>query len=618
MRNRKAHTGAMIAFMLSDDQAARIAASVADTLPVTLNDDLHVTVAFLGKASELSGQRSEIEAVLTAFTADQPVIQGDINGVGRFNPSDGSDGKSPVYANFDAPALNGFREALIEALRAAGVTPVLNHGFTPHVTLAYLPADAPSPNIRLPTIDVRFDRLTLAWGDERTDYLLTGTEEEPSMSKQTAPPAGGESQNKGLRLFEQSDVAYVPVSTQPGKMCAGCRWFNTYGGEYSKHPQCHIVQDWPEAIEPTGWCNRWEASPRFPTEQEPLPVVIVEPTDMGIDERAISDDPGVLKKALNAVLSLVGLGSGPGLEVGLKVYGNEWFGVWSNNFEDRENELFDHTAQDAYIKAVNAGELPMPKLKYWHIDHSTHGVATHIGRAGHFMWAKGVFTDDELGRAFSELYRKSKTPWRMSHGFAYPRRMLVNGVYKSFVTDEITTLPPMAAANFETWFIGGEKLVEVTKEQREALVAAVGDKGNQIADMLNNRGQQLRDAGVQFKGMHPLEDAEARKGIETLTDGQKTLAEAMAQMAESLKTMNDGVKANDDRFKAVESDIQEIKGLLKMAPRATQNPATVVGDTDPHLSLLKEKNRLNGKKSIVEQIVEGETPVPAASQPAGE
>ncbi len=439
------------------------------------------------------------------------------------------------------------------------------------------------------------------------------------MNKQIAAPADGEDQRKSLRLYEQGETAYTPVSITPGAACANCRWFDTYSNEYGgQQDRCYIVQNWPDAIEPTGWCNRHETA--RPYTPEPMAVVIVNDVedDEMEGERTFSRDPGVLKKALKAMLALVGLSSSEGLEVGLKVYGNEWFGVWSNNFKDREKELFDHSAQDAYIKAVNAGELPMPTLKYWHIDHSTHGVASHIGRAGHFMWAKGTFTDDDLGRAFCEVYRKSKTPWRMSHGFAYPRRMLVDGVYKSFVTDEITTLPPMAAANFETWFIGGEKLVEVTKEQRDALIAAVGDKGNQIADMLNSRGQQLRESGVQFKGLHPLEDAEARKGIEALETNQTTLAEAVTKMADSIKAMTDGTKVVDDRFVRVEGDIKEIKDLLKMAPRATQNPATVVDEADPQLKLLKEKNRLSGKKSIIEQVAAGESPLPADAQPAGE
>lgn len=621
MRGDKAHSGVMVALMLPDDAVAALTEAVGDTL--ALDEGLHVTLAFLGQAADLSDVRPAVKAALAAFAPTQPPVSGTMNGLGRFNPSDGSDGKAPLYVNFDAPVLVDFRAALVDALAAAGVTPVSNHGFTPHITLAYLPADAPLPDLRLPTTAVTFDRLTLAWGDARTEYALRKAEEEPSMSKQQGKPAEA-NEKKSLRLYEQAEVAYTPVSMTPGVACANCRWFDTYSNEYGgQQDRCYIIQNWPDAIEPTGWCSHHElAKPYTP---EPMPVVVVEESeDTSEDERALSKDPGVLRKALKTVLALFGTNDG-GLELGLKVEGNEWFGIWSNNFQDREHELFDHTGQDAYVEAVNAGELAMPTLKFWHIDHSTHGIATHVGRAGHFMWAKGIFTDDALGQAFRELYRKSKTPWRMSHGFAYPRRMLVDGVYKMFVTDEITTLPPMAAANFETWFIGGEKLVEVTKEQREALVAAVGDKGNQIADMLNDRGRQLREAGVSFKGLPPLEDAEARKDIDRIDGGQRAMAEAVTTMATSMKTLADTqtgqageIKSQGDRLTAIESNVKEIREALSMAPRATQNPATVVDEADPQLKLLKEKNRLNGKKSILEQIAAGETPLPADAQPASE
>lgn len=621
MNGNKAHSGAMVAFFLPTETSDALVSALGDQIEIVTPDTLHVTLAYLGEVADIDARRDDVAAALKTFAAQRQAVAGSLNGIGRFNPSDSSDNLCPIYANVDAADLPEFRQALIDALIEAGVDPVLNHGFTPHVTLTYVGVNAPTPELRLPTTTVTFERLALAWGDERTDYPLQPGKKDTPMKQDNK---SSDDARKSFGLYGQTEVDYVTLSKTPGEACAACRWFRTYGDEFSTQDACHIVENYPEAIEPTGWCNRFEARKRSDYQPEPMPVRIVE-DDEDDGERAISDDLGVLKKAFNALLAFAG-GRGDGkLDIGLKVEGNEWFGVWSNNFEDRESEIFDHSAQDAYIKAVNAGELPMPALKYWHIDHSTHGVATHVGRAGHFMWAKGVFTDDDLGHAFRELYRKSKTPWRMSHGFAYPRRMLVDGVYKAFVTDEITTLPPMAAANFETWFIGGEKLVEVTKDQREALVAAIGDKGNQIADMLNNRGQQLRSSGVNYKDMHLLEDAEARKDIDQIATSQKTMAEAITAMAESVKAVTDGQqamgeaqKAVGDRVTAVEGDIKEIKELLSMAPRASKHADTHVDEADPELKMLLEKNRRKGRKSIIEQVAAGETPLPANVQDAAE
>ena len=62
-------------------------------------------------------------------------------------------------------------------LEKAGVQLSNNHGFTAHITLAYAPAGTEMPDLMLPTLDLTFDAISLAWGDEVEVFPLTGSPE---------------------------------------------------------------------------------------------------------------------------------------------------------------------------------------------------------------------------------------------------------------------------------------------------------------------------------------------------------------------------------------------------------------------------------------------------------
>lgn len=101
-------------------------------------EDLHCTLAFLGLASDYDeAERAELEAVVRAWAADRAAIPATLNGVGRFAGGVGGD---PLYLAVDAPRLAAERAALAQALVDAGHPPRETHGYTPHVTLRYVPA----------------------------------------------------------------------------------------------------------------------------------------------------------------------------------------------------------------------------------------------------------------------------------------------------------------------------------------------------------------------------------------------------------------------------------------------------------------------------------------------
>jgi len=171
------HTGAMVALMLPASVAQRLIRAVdslidSDPEPAA---DLHITLAYLGDTSDpdVAGNYFHCKQVLDEVSRRMPPIRGVLNGIGRFHQDEGR-GTNALWAAFDAPELPQWRQELVEALGAFSVPVADNHGFAPHVTLAYIPADAETPRIELPASELTFDRLTLCWGDNRQEWPLLG------------------------------------------------------------------------------------------------------------------------------------------------------------------------------------------------------------------------------------------------------------------------------------------------------------------------------------------------------------------------------------------------------------------------------------------------------------
>lgn len=157
--------------------------------------ELHVTIAFLGKSSEFDSDRIQrTRKAIERWIDGKAPIPALIGGIGRF--PGGKDG-DPVYAPVDAPRLTLERPALLRDLSDQDVSVKLNHGFSPHVTLAYVVADEDLPTQRLKPVEVYFDRVELWNGSERIGFDLVSDYDTPDPEFRD-PPRVEHLDNSGL------------------------------------------------------------------------------------------------------------------------------------------------------------------------------------------------------------------------------------------------------------------------------------------------------------------------------------------------------------------------------------------------------------------------------------
>jgi 2'-5' RNA ligase len=162
--------GVMVAFRLSPATASALAIPGGEKA-----EGLHVTVAYLGRYSGLGP-----EGILIAGEAVQdvaayyPPLEGTVGGVARFPKSPSSDGKDVVVALVDVANLERLHVDLVTALEQRGIGVVQNHGYVPHVTLAYVDPEVPTPAVpgAMQPRDVRFEEISLSVNGADTNYPL--------------------------------------------------------------------------------------------------------------------------------------------------------------------------------------------------------------------------------------------------------------------------------------------------------------------------------------------------------------------------------------------------------------------------------------------------------------
>lgn len=165
-------TGVMIALAPSLALAERMAEATRKAgFDAEEAQQLHISLAVLnGDTSTID--RDRLMSAARSIAAQVTPMQGEIAGFGTF-----ANGKSNVlWAAVDVPGIEQLKVAVDGVLATAGLDALSNHGFTPHLTLAY----SDDPITTLPTAEgfagepLSFTTLVAAYGGEWVHLDLVG------------------------------------------------------------------------------------------------------------------------------------------------------------------------------------------------------------------------------------------------------------------------------------------------------------------------------------------------------------------------------------------------------------------------------------------------------------
>lgn len=153
--------GTMVALFPDKETAGKLAVPGGEK-----SSDLHVTLAFLPDFDATQDDTTTLLATVEGFARSQQPLTGEVSGQGKF--IGGQDG-DVHYASIDLPDLPEFRQALVRVLTNNGFKVSDNHGYTPHMTLAY--GDAPEQGVA-ENHPLEFPDLWVAAGPTRHSFPL--------------------------------------------------------------------------------------------------------------------------------------------------------------------------------------------------------------------------------------------------------------------------------------------------------------------------------------------------------------------------------------------------------------------------------------------------------------
>lgn len=147
-------------------------------------EQLHLTLVPLGSAQELGeGHLEAVRETLRSYAARTSGLHARVTGVGRFSVAQGND---VAYVSVDAPDLSALREALLcDLAQYAGLEAEYRHGFTPHITVAFIAPDQAHPFERVEPLELHFSTLELWVGPRHDVFSLASSAQATSPCEAT-------------------------------------------------------------------------------------------------------------------------------------------------------------------------------------------------------------------------------------------------------------------------------------------------------------------------------------------------------------------------------------------------------------------------------------------------
>lgn len=155
------NTGVMVALRVSGDTAEQLSLEDEGGVPI---DDMHVTLAYLGDMEEDAIDYQALHHAVARWVRRVPEsLTGTVSGPGQFT----ADEEPVAVALVDIPALPETRELLVRLLETSGVPVRKDHGYTPHITLAYGPG---YEGVTVPNVELEFEYAVVHYGDDVQEY----------------------------------------------------------------------------------------------------------------------------------------------------------------------------------------------------------------------------------------------------------------------------------------------------------------------------------------------------------------------------------------------------------------------------------------------------------------
>lgn len=375
----------------------------------------------------------------------------------------------------------------------------------------------------------------------------------------------------GVDRLSQAEANYVTVAKSAAVSCATCRWFDK-ATDY-----CGIVKATPVDIVSAGGCDRHESKAgvtAFLTVDENAAMVQVKTDD--IQPEAVlstativtTGAPLTLFERVKALFAGKPDDSAFVMEKGLdgKHY---WFARYTNNFEDRDKEILSQKAHEAFVARVNLGFVEPPELWTYHAKGTSHGQADEIWMHAGFIFAFGHFDDTPEAKNAIKYYQKEKDNIELSHGFTYPKwAKTEDGVYTSYNTFEISTLPKGAASNPFTSFEEIETMA-LSPKQEANIEKVLGKDGLKRVQALHTNAEKMSDVLKAIEVNHKDFVEADSKTTDTPSESMKAgdgeviktlLADMIAMQSEVLEQV-DGFKAEITAFKAADETVTKERNV---------------------------------------------------------
>jgi 2'-5' RNA ligase len=503
----------------------------------------------------------------------------------------------------------------------------------PHVTLCYAPKPIKPVQLTKP-IPLRITAIELSGDNHEVIAMQQLKQKDPPVQPEPVKPDQAKDKDadeKGEKgwftgKYSQAEVGYTDYAVRRNPVnavCQTCRWFGKKYDQYGAFMghECHLVEDYPLDIVATGWCEEWTERAKPPDPTGPLEVVIVEPDDTEEGERSLGvavappDTSAVARKGLFRRDEPI---TGPCF----KIQGDDWLAVFSNNFEDREEEFFPQKAIDDFVFRVDTGIVPPPKLVIWHEVKADVGEAEWVGRVGNFLVAAGKFYTDKRSQRAKAYYKKNIASTKHSHGFFYEVAKYKDRAYWSFNTFEVTLLPKGAEANSYTTFGVKESNKMLTDQKRQYLENIFGkeDAAKWEAN-LEGAGKSLTELGVAYKDFTsasantPAPGAGSKDG-EGVGESYKALVgmalEGHGTTVNLVQGMHKAFDAERANWKAerekLEGRLAAVEKALALKPEdASKSDKTEVADEDPNAKKANEdiEKKKSGKGNDYEDVMPG-------------